>query len=327
VPETRDPEGGADAAIPEAVHWAVVSFAVDRVTAEVTRALSAASIESILFKGPTIATWLYRNDRPRIYWDSDLLVPRRDWEQAMQVVKKLGFEDSYGPLAHPRMESGAGYPWQRAADGANVDLHYTWFAVGADPEELWEALAEDGEQQSVGGVEVRVPSHPARLLHIVLHAVQHGGERLRKPMMDLEQAVSMVSPSVWERARDLAVRLDVLETFATGLALTPEGEKLGAAIDARAGSSVGTVLRLKGVPLSEGFEELSQKRGIRAKLALIGREIFPNRAFMRWWTPLAWRGAIGLTAAYLWRVLWLAYRAVPGFVAWRRTNRRIRRAG
>ena len=42
-----------------ALELAAFSFKVDAVTAEVTRALEAKSIPSILLKGPGIATWLY----------------------------------------------------------------------------------------------------------------------------------------------------------------------------------------------------------------------------------------------------------------------------
>ncbi len=310
-----------------ALQLAAFSFKVDKVTAEVTAALRAASIPSILLKGPGIATWLYAGDRPRLYGDSDLLLRRSDWAGAMAVVEALGFEDELGPLEHPRMESGAGYPLDRASDGAGVDLHYTLFGIGASAEELWSAFEEGAVSEPVGGVDVLFPSRPARLLHIALHAVQHGGEAWEKPMRDLDRAVAKVAVATWIKALELARRLDAGGTFATGLRLIPQGRELAEEIDAGQGTTADASLRLSRVPMAEGFQQLAGASGPRRKLALLARELFPNRAFMRWWTPLARHGWPGLLLAYCWRVLWLGYRAVPGYLAWRRATRRDRPAG
>src|SRR4051794_6518608 len=96
-----------------------------------------ASIPSMVVKGPVIATWLYSGEAPRLYGDTDLLLRKSDWERASKLMEKLGFEDELGPLEQPRMESGEGYPWMRRSDGAGVDLHYTLYGVGADPEDVW----------------------------------------------------------------------------------------------------------------------------------------------------------------------------------------------
>jgi hypothetical protein len=304
-----------------ALQLAAFSFKVDRVTAEVTAALDAASIPSILLKGPGIATWLYPGDRPRLYGDSDLLLRRSDWTGAMAVMEDLGFEDDLGPLEHPRMESGAGYPWDRASDGAGADLHYTLFGIGASPETLWSAFREGAVREPVGGAEVLLPSYPARLLHIALHAVQHGGDVWEKPMRDLDRAVTKVPTATWVEALALAERLGAAETFATGLRLIPQGRRLAAEIGAEQSSTPGATLRLERVAMAEGFQQLAAAAGLRQKLALVVRELFPSRAFMRWWTPLARRGPIGLALAYCWRLAWLGYRSIPGYLAWRRATR------
>lgn len=306
----------------EHLRLAAFGFGVDRVTAEVSSALEAADVPSILVKGPAIATWLYRGDESRLYGDTDLLIRARDWKRAIATLEGLGFEDDLGPLAHPRMESRAGYPWSRAADEASVDLHCTLFGIGADPEAVWAAFSESTHGQTIGGVEVRMPSYPARLLHISLHAVQHGGETLPKAMIDLERALTQVPEATWKQALELAERLQAAETFAAGLQLTPEGRRLSTRIGADRDGSTAVSLRLEWAPLSEGFEELARTPGLGAKLALLVRELVPNPAFMRWWTPLARRGRLGLVASYPWRWLWLAYRVVPGYRAWRRAARR-----
>lgn len=305
----------------DALRLAAFGFRVDLVTAEVTTQLREAGIPSILLKGPALATWLYAGDESRLYGDTDLLLRGSDWEAAIAVLRRLRFVDDLGPLAHPRMESGAGHPWTRPVDGAAVDLHRTLFGIGADPEEVWTAFAADAVGQRVGGAEVALPSHPARLLHVALHAVQHGGVPGTKAIADLERAVAIVPVPTWQAARELADRLDAAASFAAGLQLTPGGDELAAAIGARPAGSASSRLRLDGVPTAEGFHELSQTRGLGAKLALLRRELFPAPEFMRWWSPLARRGRRGLLAAYGWRLVWLALRAGPGLRAWRRAAR------
>jgi hypothetical protein len=306
----------------DALRMAAFSFSVDKVTAEVTKALEEASIPSIVLKGPGIATWLYSGDRPRVYNDTDLLLRRQDWDRALALVEKLGFEDDLGPLDHPRMESGAGYPFKRHSDGHQVDLHYILFGIGVDPETLWEALSLDSVRENVGGREVHLPSQPARLMHIALHAVQHGGETWEKPMMDLGKAIEKAPLDTWKKSLTLAERLEAGETFSAGLRLTADGRELAKAIGAEHSESVDTVLRLEWVPMAEGFKELSQAKGLRRKAAIVVREIFPTPTFMRWWSPMARRGFGGLILAYIWRPIWLAYKAVPGYLAWRRASKR-----
>jgi hypothetical protein len=304
----------------ESLLLAAAGFRVDGVTAEATRALEAASIPSILLKGPAIATWLYPRGENRFYVDTDLLVRRGDWRRAMTVLESLGFEDDLGPLAHPRMESAAGHPWTRAADGAAVDLHCSIYGVAAAPEAVWDVFSADAVSGRVGGTVVSMPSHAARLLHIALHAVQHGGGAYPQPMKDLALAVSRAPAGEWRDAWVLARRLQAGPAFAAGLCLLPEGAELADSIGAERQESTATSLRIEGVPMAEGFQHLTELRGLRAKLALALREMFPNPSFMRWWTSVARRGAVGLVAAYCWRLLWLGLHAVPGYRAWRRAR-------
>ncbi len=315
--------------ISPALQWAVQNFEVDRITAEMTTALADASVESILLKGPTIATWLYANEGPRLYADTDLLIRRAEWSRVEGLMRELGFANS-APLAlHPRMDTAAS-TWVRGADGAEVDVHMTLFGLEADPVDVWEALRPEALDEVVGGVEVLTLAHHARLLHIALHAVQHSGEDEeapmvtleRRPMVDLERAIRMVPQETWVKAAELAERLDGSAVFAAGLTLTAEGRELAKQIGVREVASAKMALRLWNVPMSEGFAELSEAPGLLGKLRLVIKELFPNPAFMRWWRPIARRGPLGLAVAYVWRLGWLAGHAIPGFLAWRRAKQR-----
>lgn len=287
---------------------------VDRLTAEVTEALSRRGIESILLKGPSIANWLYHDGAVRSYGDCDLLVSPQQFAGAQAVLSELGFADMMTPLAHPRLES---HEWRRGED--TVDLHSTLIGIRADPEVVWNTLSAMIERAEVGGAAVRVLSAPARTFHVVLHAAQHGrGDQ--KPLEDLRRAIEVVPQGMWFEAAALADRLEATGAFATGLRLVESGVPIASRLGVASHASTDATLRLDPVPLALAFDHLAATPGIKARLLLVWRELFPTVAFMRWWSPLARRGPAGLAAAYLLRPLWILAHLGPGFMAWRRAR-------
>src|SRR5438046_3168699 len=52
--------------------------------------LEEAGIRAVQIKGPDFADHLYENPRLRPTLDVDLLVPREDWNKAIQVLLKIG---------------------------------------------------------------------------------------------------------------------------------------------------------------------------------------------------------------------------------------------
>ena len=111
-------------------------------------------------------------DGPLLYVDSELMIPGSGTQMEPPSTSTRRYSES----AHP-------------------------------PEALWEAFAEGAVREQIGGVEVALPSHAARLLHISFHAVQHGGETWDKPMSDLEQAIAKAPERTWVEAREMAARL------------------------------------------------------------------------------------------------------------------------
>lgn len=303
---------------PQEIVWAARSLALDRRSAELVAELEAAGVPSILLKGPAIAGWLYRGRGVRTYGDTDLLVPPDRWDLAMTTLGRLGFEDGLGDMAHPRMESFTSHPLARGNE--SLDLHCTLWGIQVPPERAWEVLAANTEPMSIGGRTLLVLAPAARAMHVALHAAQHGYDE-GKPVHDLELALELLPDDLWAEAAVVAAELDALGGFATGLRLLPAGRELAERLGVEREASVDALLRVAHVPLSQGFEELSNARGISAKLAILLGELAPTAEFMRWWLPLARRGRLGLAAAYLWRPLYLALRAGPGLVAWRRARR------
>jgi hypothetical protein len=293
---------------------------IDGLAAEAHRLLEEGGVQSILLKGRVLADWLYERDEVRTYGDADLLVAPEHWTDAHQILQYAGFSGELDDLGHPRMESHTSYPFVRGDD--HVDLHCTIWGVGAPPAAIWAEVWPTTERKQVGGRELPVLAPPARAMHVALHAVQHGALDT-KMTADLERAVDKVPLEVWKGAAELAERLDATAPFATGLRMVPAGRKLASELGLDRVRSVRAELSLSGVPLAQGFEHLANTAGIWTRIRLVARELVPSPAFMRWWSPLAQRGGAGLVAAYMWRVVFFARHAIPGYVAWRRARRHV----
>jgi hypothetical protein len=216
------------------------------------------------------------------------------------------------------MESHSGFPWGRGDDC--IDLHCTLWGVGATPAEVWAELAPSAVTIQLGGDEVRALAPAARALHIALHAAQDGG-LVGKGMMDLERGLEVLPEETWREAATLAEKLDATAAFATGLRFSERGERLADEL-ALNEASVAGMLRVSLVPLAQGIEHLATVPGLRAKFRLALSELFPRPAFMRWWAPRLTRfGPAGLALAYVWRPIWIAMRAGPALLEWRRARR------
>jgi hypothetical protein len=303
---------------------AVRNLAIDRLAAEIAAAFATAGIETLVLKGPVLAAWLYPGE-VRPYGDADLLVAPDDWAGAVATLRRLGFSDHLGPMAHPRMESFASTAFLRGEHKEdNLDLHCTLHGLEADPAHIWRAFSESAEVLAIGGAELRVPGRAALALHVGLHAAHHAEG---KALEDLRRAIAAAGESVWREALELARELEGTPTFASGLRLVPEGaelaRRLGIEEDVR---STRHDIRFAQVPTAEGIDALLRPGvGIKQRALTVAVEFFPRPEFMRWWTPLARRGRLGLILSYPWRWLKLLTQAPRGFLAVRRARRSRRR--
>jgi hypothetical protein len=296
---------------------AIYAELVDRVAVRTSQMLRQAGIDHLLVKGPAIARWLYRPDEVRSYGDADFLIRAQDWDRTVELLRSQGFEDAMASMAHPRMESFASHPW--TSQNGDVDLHATFKGLTADTETVWAVLAEERETLQLADGTVEVPGPAARLMHIALHAAQHLGG---KAITDLELAVARMDDALWLRAVDLAERTGGSAAFLSGLRSVAAGRELAERLELPDVRSVHSLLHAQAIPLAEALHQLSTVSGSRAKLALVAREIVPTAEFMRWWSPIAHRGRLGLAAAYLWRPVYLASRLPRAAIALWRARRR-----
>jgi len=296
-------------------------MAVDTVAAEVFSALGQAGVSAVLLKGPAIVRWLYPPGGERIYADVDILVSPDAFARAAQVIAALGFSRFQYTGVHQIPHADT---WQRERDGGLVDLHRNLLGVGADGREAWSVLTRRTESMCVAGVELQVLGRPARLLHIALHAAQHG-VRAQRTLTDLSLALEQAPEGTWLAAAAMAGQLDAVEGFAAGLRLLPTGRALAERLELPRRGSVEVALRANTAPpVALGIDRLHRTNGPLAKLELIARKVVPNPAFMRAWSSLARRGHVGLLAAYLWRPVWLLWRLAPAVQAWRSARHRAK---
>ena len=280
--------------------------------ARVVRALNEAGVRSLLLKGPTLAD-LY--DGVRQYSDIDLLVEPETTGAAEGALLGLGFvlrDDDPHSCVY----------WRQ---GVDVDLHSTLVGVQVSSARLWEVLGAETEVHIIGAQRVEVLNAPARALHVVLHAAQHGLQE-PKPREDLRRALERVPEETWADARRLAVALDAQAVFWTGLSMEPAGRELSSRLELVKGPSrTETELRASTAPpTAVGLLRLAETPGLGAKLKLIWREAFPSSAYLRTWSPLARRGRVGLALAHVWRPIWILIRLGPALAAIMRARRAAR---
>jgi hypothetical protein len=292
---------------------------IDALTAEVAGAFDREGIETLVLKGPVLATWLYLGE-VRPYVDSDLMVAPVNRARAVGVLERMGFTEFLPWMPTPLSLDPGGTAFSRS--GAMVDLHCQLPGLDGDPDAFWTRLADSAERQVIGGVELRVPNRDVVLMHVVLHAAHHANQVDGKPLEDLRRALALVEESEWSSALELARAYQGVPAFAAGLRLLPEGRDLAGRLDlGEVRSFQHEIRREDNVIAEELYALLSAKAGIRQKLVIAASDIFPLPDYMRWWSPLARRGRLGLAGAYLWRTIWIIGQA-PGAI---RTLWRIRR--
>jgi Uncharacterised nucleotidyltransferase len=297
------------------------NFAIDALTAEVASAFTGEGIGTVVLKGPVLARWLYPGE-VRPYGDSDLMVAPDDRARAVSVLERLGFAEHCAWMPTPLSLDPGGTAFNRPGGGM-VDLHCQLPGLDGDPDAIWGRLAASAARQVIAGVELRVPDRDTVLLHVVLHAAHHANQLDGKPLEDLRRALARVEEAAWSRALELARAYRGVPAFAAGLRLLPEGEDLARRLGlGKVQSLKHEIRREDNVIAEELYALLSADVGIGRKLAIAASDIFPRSDYMRWWSPLARRGKLGLAGAYLWRTIWVIGQAPRAI----HTVWRIRRA-
>lgn len=150
--------------------------------ADLFTALEEKGIEAVVFKGPWLAFEAYPDPGTRPVDDIDLGVRERDYTGTAEVLTQLGYR-TQGALPSSPSEAleRAHYRSQLrfAARGRRmVELHFRMINIGPpSAAEPW--LWERARTISIGPAMIRTPGAEAMLLHLCLHANQHGFSVLR----------------------------------------------------------------------------------------------------------------------------------------------------
>ncbi|MGH2870963.1 MAG: nucleotidyltransferase family protein [Solirubrobacteraceae bacterium] len=301
------------------IHTLMWNLRIDSAIGEVVQALRASGIESLVLKGPTFADW-YPPDSPRTYVDGDVLVPPALVAGAEDVLTSLGFAPTRDERGVPDWWQEHASSWLRSSDGGKIDLHRKLQATSAPPEAVWTSLWKRREAITVGGASVWRLSEPGRALYATLHATHHGSVD-RRGLPHLQAALQAVDDEGWTAALSLAIELNAVEAFATGLRLLPAGAELVSRIGVPDARSVKTsLLASTPPPVALGFDQLAGASG-RQRAEILLRKLLPPPGFIRYWWPPAARSRRMLAVGYLYRPVWLAKHVPAGYRAWRAARR------
>lgn len=287
-------------------------------SAAAVNTLREAGIRSILIKGPLQQVWLSTAGPPRESIDVDLLVDPAEVDAAGAALSALGYR--HQPEVTPGVVNHSSL-WAMSGQ-IPVEVHGT--LSSADPARTYRVLEQETEAAEVAGTMLEIPNRAARCLIVALHAAQHGPETY-EPLYDLERAVTVAGRDDWERAAALAREVHAEVAFVTGLGLVPAGEQLRAALGLEPLAlterlALNLASDAEGAP---GFHWLAQQEGAKAKAAFVARKLVPPPDFMRFKYPYARKGPGHLVLAYAYRPFWIARRALPGFLAWRRSRQAV----
>jgi len=304
---------------------------LDGLAAESISALQTRGIRALLLKGPVTSRWLYAGWRFRDYVDVDVLVAPSDFLRASQTLTELGFRDTQADrsanelVPHANTFVVGGRLLARFPAGLPLDLHCNFHGVQASDGVFWTLAGASAERMRVAGVDVETPSEAMRTLLVALHAATSGPFAVQQ-LVDLDRTLELLPDETWSAAHDLAMRLDAVPRFVAGLTMRPQGLELVERLGFETRMDVSGALRALGIPpVAEGIERLRTTSGVRGRARLVARELIPTPSFMRAWSPLARRGAVGLGLAYVGRPFWLL-RKLPAALRAHRRARQVAKA-
>jgi hypothetical protein len=179
------------------LHHLLVVGALD----QIGRAFDEAGLAWVVMKGPVVAALLYPEVGDRSYADLDLLVDRRDFPRAMQLLEDFGYHHSIHnwALAEAMLAGQVGLQSRALHIDLHWHLHYSRedrrpFAIHP------EAMIGRARRVVVSGVTVPAFDPVDRLLSLAFHAARSGGHRLIW-LKDIQRAVAIGRPDLDDLVR------------------------------------------------------------------------------------------------------------------------------
>jgi hypothetical protein len=168
---------------------------------QIGRRFDEAGLSWVAMKGPVVAALLYASAGDRTYGDLDLLVARRDFPRAMQILEDLDYaHDIHNwALAEQMLAGQVGL----ATSTVHIDLHWHLHYSQQDRRPFAfpiEAMIERGRRVPVSGVATPTLDPVDTLLTLAFHAARSDGHRLMW-FKDVERSVVADEPDLGELVR------------------------------------------------------------------------------------------------------------------------------
>lgn len=216
------PEGIADQLRSASLRGAMSALQLSADLVFAMRALAAAGVDAMPFKGPTLAALVYGNLSLRQYQDLDILVHRADVERTRTVLLSLGYLPAiaYDDDQRATLQL-SGHHEQLVRDGVTVELHWSlnnWALTHDTFERCW---WEDRQPVTIGGVAMRTLGPERLLLYLCMHGGKHSWARLGW-LFDLEFALRAYPAADWNAIWRLARENGAARMVGIGLALVRE---------------------------------------------------------------------------------------------------------
>jgi len=143
-------------------------------------ALSEAGIESVLLKGLALAHTVYSRPEHRMSVDIDVLVPRSSLDEALEVLRELGYVRSR-KLRHATFYER--HHFHLVLENANnivIELHWNLSRPGDYCQFDLDGFFARSRSIELDGVSVRIPSDEDQMLHAACQSLRHGYADLRR---------------------------------------------------------------------------------------------------------------------------------------------------
>ena len=187
----------------------------------VVSSLSSAAIESIPFKGPTLASLLYGNLSLRQFQDLDILVHPEDVERARTALIGLGYAPVLGYDDDQRASlrlSGHHEQLAHRETGTTIELHWSLNNRSLTRDSFEYRWWENRQVAAIGGAITRTLGVEQLLLYLCLHGGKHSWGRLSW-LCDFQRALAVYPNANWERVWALAAESGAVRMVGIGLSL------------------------------------------------------------------------------------------------------------
>lgn len=191
---------------------------------ELLDAFKSAGIAVIPFKGPVLASALYRNVGLRPFDDLDIFVRQADVSKVGELLARRGFRPLYRLTAQEAasyLESNCELCFVQQTGTVAVDVHWgiapEYFSVPFDPASWW----SQASAHSVGDKEVLTLSPENLLLYLCIHGTKHAWERLLW-LTDVATLIQAHPHLNYDRVFEQAASLHSTRMLGLGLALAKD---------------------------------------------------------------------------------------------------------